>query len=116
MRARSGPTETIACDAVVNCLGPCADVTQRHDPLLQELFASGYARPDPHRLGLDVDAAYRVLDRTGRPIPTIRAVGPLTRGAFWEVIGVPELSDHCRRLAETLVSEIFMADVQPTTL
>ena len=105
LRPRRGDHERIAADAVVNCLGPCADVTRRDDPLLQGLFASGRARPDPHRLGLDVDAAYRLRDHAGRPQPALRAAGPLTRGVFWEVVGVPELSAHCARLARALLSE-----------
>jgi uncharacterized NAD(P)/FAD-binding protein YdhS len=105
LRRRGGAAEHVTADAVVNCLGPCADVTRREDPLLQGLFAAGLARPDPHRLGLDVDGAHRLHDRAGRPQPALRAVGPLTRGIFWEVVGVPELSAHCARLAGTLLSE-----------
>jgi uncharacterized NAD(P)/FAD-binding protein YdhS len=105
LRRRGGAADHLTADAVVNCLGPCADVTRRDDPLLQGLFAAGHARPDPHRLGLDVDAAHRLHDRAGRPQPALRAVGPLTRGIFWEVVGVPEVSAHCARLAGTLLSE-----------
>lgn len=104
LRPRGATPETLAADAVVNCLGPCADVTRRDDPLLQGLFAGGLARPDPHRLGLDVDGTYRLRDRAGRPQPALRAVGPLTRGIFWEVVGVPEVSAHCARLADTILS------------
>jgi uncharacterized NAD(P)/FAD-binding protein YdhS len=57
-------------------------------------------------LGLDVDAAFRLRDRAGRPQHALRAVGPLTRGVFWEVVGVPELSAHCARLSEALLSEV----------
>ncbi len=103
---RGGQPETVAADVVINCLGPCADVTRRAEPLLQGLFATGRARPDQHRLGLDVDGAYRLRDRAGHPQPALRAVGPLTRGIFWEVVGVPELSAHCARLAGALLSEV----------
>ncbi|RDC69033.1 hypothetical protein DLJ49_18825 [Rhodovulum sp. 12E13] len=106
LRPRGAAPETLAADAVVNCMGPCADITRRDDPLLQGLFAAGLARPDPHRLGLDVDAAFRLRDRAGRPQHALRAVGPLTRGVFWEVVGVPELSAHCARLSEALLSEV----------
>jgi uncharacterized NAD(P)/FAD-binding protein YdhS len=105
LRPRGGAPAALAADVVVNCLGPCADVTRRDDPLMQDLFAAGLARPDPHRLGLDVDAAHRLRDRTGRPQPALRAVGPLTRGVFWEVVGVPELSAHCARLADALLCD-----------
>ncbi len=104
LRPRGGTPETLVADAVVNCLGPCPDVTRRDDPLLQGLFAAGLARPDPHRLGLDVDGTYRLRDSAGRPQPALRAVGPLTRGIFWEVVGVPEVSAHCARLADTILS------------
>lgn len=97
--------ETVAVDAVVNCLGPRPDITRRDDPLLAGLFASGLARPDPHRLGLAVDDAHRLTGGDGHPQPALRAVGPLTRGIFWELVGVPELAAHCARLAATLTAE-----------
>jgi uncharacterized NAD(P)/FAD-binding protein YdhS len=38
--------------------------------------------------------------------PELRTVGPLARGVFWEVIGVMELSNHCRRLSVQLANEL----------
>lgn len=93
-------------DAVVLCTGPNGDITRRDDPLLYALFATGEGRPDPHLLGLDVDCSLRVRSRTGEAQPAVHAVGPLTRGVEWEVVGVPELSGQADRLAGILVSDL----------
>ena len=107
VRTAAGPAQH-AADVVVNCLGPRPDITRRADPVLRQLLAGGIAVPDPHRLGLDVDAAYRLRGADGTVSTAVRAVGPLTRGVFWEVVGVPELSAHCDRLAAALLSERAM--------
>ncbi len=99
---RGGGPERIEADAVVNCTGPSQDIARTANPLVRDLLARGLARPDPHRLGLDVDPAFRLLGADGHRQQRLRAVGPVTRGVFWEVVGVPELSAHCLRLAEAL--------------
>jgi len=105
-RLAVGTGAEVVADAVVNCLGPCPDIMRRADPLLQGAFRDGRARPDAHRLGLDVDAAWRLRDANGQPQDALRAVGPLTRGVFWELVGVPELAAHCARLAARLSQEL----------
>src|SRR5690606_41422748 len=66
--------------AVVNCTGPCGDVTRGGSPFLTRLVADGLAVPHPLGMGLAVDDDGALLDRVGRPSPALTAVGPLRRG------------------------------------
>lgn len=82
---------TLHVARIVNCTGPQGDLLRSDEPLLRSLLAKGMIRPDPHRLGLDVTTQAQTVDRTGTPSLTLLAIGPMTRGAFWEIVAVPDL-------------------------
>jgi uncharacterized NAD(P)/FAD-binding protein YdhS len=48
---------------VVNCMGPGGDPTRSNSPLIQHLLAGGLARSHVLRVGFDVDADGRLIDR-----------------------------------------------------
>ena len=85
---------------MVNCTGFLGDLDQAGDPLLRRLLAAGLIRPDPCRLGADVDAASRLIGTGGQPQAGLYAVGPLTRGALWEITAVPEIRAQTEQVAE----------------
>jgi len=87
---------------MVNCTGPLADLRRSEDALLKHLFAFGIARVDPASLGLDVMDDCRVQDADGTPHERLFAIGPPTRGQFWEVVAVPEIRVQAAELAERL--------------
>lgn len=104
-RPRGGDREeTLAVGAIVNCSGPGGDITRSGDALLRSLLADGLARPDALGLGLDVDRMLRLRSRQGSPQDRIYAIGPLTRGCFWECTAVPEIRQQARRLADLLAT------------
>jgi uncharacterized NAD(P)/FAD-binding protein YdhS len=90
--------------AVVNCTGPSGDL--RNFPVLAGLMARGLARPDPLRLGLDVDGALALIGADGRPSPDLYAIGPLTRAAHWEALAVPDLRRQAAQLARRLAERV----------
>ena len=97
-------------DALVNCAGPASDFSRIGQPLLRGLLADGRLRPDPLRLGLDVAANLGIIDATGAVSDRLFAVGPVTRGRFWEVTAVPEIRRQCEALAEHLAARFGPAD------
>ncbi|HEX8569608.1 MAG TPA: DUF6356 family protein [Caulobacteraceae bacterium] len=101
-RRRGGGRAVARGRKLINCTGPRGDVTRSEDPVLRDLVARGRGRPDRHRLGLDVDERARVLDAEGRPQARLFAMGPPTRGTFWEIVAVPEIRGQAADLAETL--------------
>lgn len=97
-----GPAEETAVDHVINCAGPSCDVTRVSDPLVQSLLRDGLGRPDPYHLGLDITNAGQLLRQDGGTTPGLYAIGPVTRGAFWEMTAVPDIRVQAQALARTL--------------
>ena len=87
---------------IINCTGPGADPTRSANPLLRRLIERGLVRKDVLGLGLDVTVEGQVLDASQRPDPRLFAVGPITRGAFWEVTAVPDIRHQVAELARTI--------------
>ncbi len=94
--------EQITVRRAINCTGPQGNLSAATDPLLRQLTADGIIRPDPHRLGIDVDAAARTVAADGSVNQSLFAVGPMTRGASWEVVAVPDIRQQVWALARHL--------------
>lgn len=95
---------TLAAQYAINCTGPASDYRRIDDPLVRSLLARGLVRPDPLRLGLDVDHGLRTIGRDGTPSPRLYAAGPMTKGASWEITAVPDLRVQAETLARYLVA------------
>jgi uncharacterized NAD(P)/FAD-binding protein YdhS len=89
---------------IINCTGPQGDVLKSANPLLRDLLAKGRIRPDGHHMGIDVTAQCEVIDREGRIDPSILALGPMTRGTFWEVVAVPDIRMQTWNVARRLAN------------
>ena len=97
-------SQTLTADRIILCTGPEADITRCHEALLGRLVARGLARPDVHRLGLDVDHGARVVGADGCAHDALYAVGPTTKGAEWEIVAVPDIRRQVWRLARVLTN------------
>ncbi len=86
-------------DYVINCTGPLHVVEQTHDPLLRGLLDSGVVRPDHLGIGLNVDERSRAGNR-------LWALGPLTKGRYWEIIAVPDIRGQAAAIAEDIAREL----------
>jgi uncharacterized NAD(P)/FAD-binding protein YdhS len=92
IRRRGGGGEAVRkVAAVINCTGPSGDIAGADDALVAQLLASGMARPDPLRLGFEVDENSRVIAADGSVRGNLFAVGPITKGCFWEIVAVPDI-------------------------
>ncbi|MEA3052796.1 MAG: hypothetical protein QOG72_1699 [Sphingomonadales bacterium] len=88
--------------AVINCTGPEGAIERIGDPLIQDLLASGRARADRLGLGFEVDADSRVAGN-GRS-PALFALGPLTKGSFWEIVAVPDIRGQAAGVAKAIAA------------
>ena len=95
-------TETLRVARIYDCTGITRDVSAGSIAVVRYLTDRGLARPDPLRLGLDVTPDCAVIDAAGTPSDRLFAVGPLTRGTFFEIDAIPEIRVQCARLAERL--------------
>jgi uncharacterized NAD(P)/FAD-binding protein YdhS len=101
---RTGAVRELKVAAVVNCTGPNYDIKMLDIPLLAQLERDGMIRQDPLKLGLDVDADYRVIGRGGTAAPDVYYIGPMLKARYWEAIAIPELRGHAVKLARILGS------------
>lgn len=97
-RGRTG-ISSINATKVVDCRGVVSDVAQSKNPIIEALLKRGIARPHPLELGFDVTPDCRLVAPGGRATSNVFALGPLTRGAFWESIAVPDIRVQCEWLA-----------------
>jgi uncharacterized NAD(P)/FAD-binding protein YdhS len=100
---------TINVARVVNCAGPGADYDRIQEPLIRDLLCEGVVRPDPLRLGLDVTGNCALLNRQGAISRRLFAVGPVTKGTFWEMTAVPDIRRQTEKLAEYLAGLVKTA-------
>lgn len=98
---------------ILNCTGPAGDLARASSPLLADLLRQGLARPDVCRLGLDVDPLCQIIDANGHSNPRLFAVGPLSRGAFWEINAVPDIRVQAAELAQRLADACERGCVGP---
>ena len=91
---------------VINCAGPGADYDRIQEPLIRALLKDGVVRPDPLRLGLDVTSNCALLNRQGAISRRLFAVGPVTKGTFWEMTAVPDIRRQTEKVAEYLAGLI----------
>jgi uncharacterized NAD(P)/FAD-binding protein YdhS len=99
---------------LIDCTGLNGDSTKLDQPLLKQMLESGLVRSDSLRLGLNVDADGALIDRGGRAAADLFALGPITKGAFWEIIAVPDLRIACEAMAERLLPTARPGRDQPS--
>jgi uncharacterized NAD(P)/FAD-binding protein YdhS len=87
---------------VLDCTGIVRDPATGSNTLTSSLISTGLARPDTLRIGLDVTAGCALINARGEASERLYAVGPLTRGTFFEIDAVPDIREQCRALAERL--------------
>ncbi len=97
--ASAGATVHRFFDAVVNCTGPDHGTVVASNPALKSLSERGLLRAEPFGLGVEVDHLACVLDHGGKPTPNLFVAGPLARGYFGELMGLPQVSTQPERLA-----------------
>ncbi|HEU4959211.1 MAG TPA: FAD/NAD(P)-binding protein [Sphingomonas sp.] len=94
--------ETMTVARVITCTGPLGDLARAEEPLLRRLVARGLIRPDAQHLGIDVDSEARTVAADGTSNDDLYALGPMTRGAFWEIVAVPDIRVQTWTLARRL--------------
>jgi uncharacterized NAD(P)/FAD-binding protein YdhS len=104
-RARGTATPTrIVADWLVNCAGPTLDFRTAPNSLLHGLLQRGLVHADPLGHGLRVAPDLRLIRADGLPSDRLLfALGPLTKGTFWETTAVPDIRVQGQALAKRLM-------------
>ena len=90
---------------IVSAAGAPADIGATADPLLRHLFATGAARPDPVRLGLDATTCGALIDASGAVSQTLYTLGPPLRGLWYETTSIPEIRVQAAALAARIAAD-----------
>lgn len=95
--------ETLEVARIYDCTGIARDISTTSNGVVRSLVERGLARPDPLRLGLDVTARCELIAADGTVSTKILAVGPLTRGTFFEIDAIPDIRVQCAKLSKQLL-------------
>ena len=82
-----------------NCTGPLHSIARSNDPLLRSLLDGGEIRPDRLGIGIEVDGTCRAGEH-------LWAMGPLTKGRYWEIIAVPDIREQAAQVADDIQREL----------
>ncbi|MCB8875389.1 FAD/NAD(P)-binding protein [Acidisoma silvae] len=96
--------DSLTVGRVINCSGPESDFGRIRDPLVRRMLDQGMVRPDALSLGLDITRTCALLGRDGGISRRLFAIGPVTKGAFWEMTAVPDIRQQAEFLAGQLAA------------
>lgn len=100
---RGGAADVRRFDAVLLATGPAHGSLLVRNPLLASLAARDLVRSDAAGLGIATD---RDGGATGSASASILVGGPLARGTFGELMGLPEVAAYARFIAEQAAARL----------
>ncbi len=99
---RNAPSDDLSRErfgAIFNCTGPLGAMGRTRDRLLRQMIDDGLVAVDRLGMGLAVDGESRAGER-------VWALGPLTKGAFWEIVAVPDIREQVAKVADQIAKEL----------
>ena len=84
-----------------NCTGPLHSIRRSNDPLLKALLDAGQIAADPLGIGIAVDGRSRASGGE-----RLWAMGPLTKGRYWEIVAVPDIREQAAAVADDIEQEL----------
>ena len=103
---RKGTSETRAFDKIIVATGPAHGDVLRTQPFLSRLAGAGVVGLDDAGLGLRTSRDARAIDSRGEVSPTLFIAGPLARGTFGELMGLPQVSEYALFVAKEMVAAL----------
>ncbi len=93
-------------DAVVVTTGPAHGGILESQPWLARLRDQSRLQLDPTGLGIACTERSEAIGADGRPDPTLLISGPLARGTFGELMGLPQITEHAVFVARELATKV----------
>jgi uncharacterized NAD(P)/FAD-binding protein YdhS len=102
-------TETLDFDAIVVTTGPAHNRILQSQAFLEKLAEDGHVSACETGLGIACDLDARALDGGGAPVDNLFIAGPLARGTFGELMGLPQVTEHAVFVASQVARAIDAA-------
>ncbi|ATU95280.1 hypothetical protein BLM14_26545 (plasmid) [Phyllobacterium zundukense] len=96
-------------DAIVITTGPAHAAIDQSNPVVRSLFNQGLLASDPVGLGLHTAKTGQAIGKKGEIARKLFIGGPLARGTFGELMGVPEVTRYAEFIAERVKESAFEA-------
>jgi uncharacterized NAD(P)/FAD-binding protein YdhS len=100
---RDAAATTQTFGRIVVATGPAHRDIVHAQPYLGALWETGLIAPDSAGLGLRTSRSGRAIGASGEAEPSLFIAGPLARGTFGELMGLPQVSTYARFIAEELL-------------
>jgi len=94
IRRGDGPV-TIEAELAINCTGPAGPLAATRNPLLRQMLADGLVQPGPLGIGIRTGAMAEAREK-------LWALGPLTKGQWWEITAVPDIRVQVDQVAAAM--------------
>ncbi|HWJ59622.1 MAG TPA: FAD/NAD(P)-binding protein [Sphingomicrobium sp.] len=85
----------------INCTGPLHAIARTRSPLLRDMLGQGLIRPDAHGIGAELDEGGEIVGAND-----LFAIGPLTKGRYWEITAVPDIREQASAIADTIAKRL----------
>jgi uncharacterized NAD(P)/FAD-binding protein YdhS len=112
-RRRSNVVDYQAFDRVVITTGPAHGSYLNSQQWLSGLKQAGTLMPDSFSLGIACDETGQAIGSIGQPVAGLFIAGPLGRGTFGELIGVPEVALNARLIAGEIAKQVQLRWASP---
>lgn len=113
LKPRHGSAPAIIdADRIIVTTGPAHHAILKTEPYLADLAANGHIAPDTVGLGIATSQTGRAIGADGEADPSLFIAGPLARGTFGELMGLPQVTDYARFIA-TEIAEQSASAVAP---
>jgi uncharacterized NAD(P)/FAD-binding protein YdhS len=99
----SGLFHKVKIATIIDCRGGNPRFSTTRNPALLGLMEHGLAKPDALDLGLDVTKDFQLINARGEPSGSFFAIGPVTKGVFWESTAVPDIRVQVAKLVDALL-------------
>ena len=99
-------------DAVVVTTGPAHGGILDTQPWLAALAASGHLSLDPTGLGLACTERSEAIGPSGTADPSLLISGPLARGTFGELMGLPQVTEHAFFIAAEIAAKLRQVETE----
>ncbi len=100
-------------DAVIVTTGPAHGGILDTQPWLAALAANGHLSLDPTGLGLACTGHSQAIGPSGEADPSLLISGPLARGTFGELMGLPQVTEHAFFVATEIAEKLLATKMRP---